>query len=439
MLYELITTASMAGIAGTTYYFNHQKSDNDHEKIKTIADTVGLKNREGSIRIYRKSTKNRNKKYSEYIYKIPLGLSFQQFEDAKQIFVDGLNNKSRPDFNLKNLKNINWKGDVIKQLKDIFNNRIKLDKQIEMSYDGMLRFKVYDEGLGTKYAVTEETIKSKPWHVPLGKTMSGEIVHNFEKSPHILLGGATDMGKSTIINLIVNTLVRNNPNDVEFTMIDLKGGLELGAYENLKQTKHFATNVSETKKVLESVVNQMNLDFEKLRKSGKKDIKQAGIKKRKFIIIDEAAELSSAGELDNKAKADKIQCENYIKDIARRGRASGIRLIYSTQYPTAETISSQVKRNLLTRICLAVDTSVASQVVLDEKGAEELPIIQGRAIYKHHKKEVMQSYFIDEDLIENVIAPHIRIRAKEDVHVSDKEQIGTAGADTFIIEETRLS
>src|SRR5690606_34166205 len=107
---------------------------------------------------------------------------------------------------------------------------------------------------------------------------------------------------------------------------------------------------------------------------------------RHFVIIDEAAELTSEGESDKEIKELKIQCENIIKDLARRGRASGIRLLYCTQYPTKETVSSQVKRNLMTRISLPVDTSTASLVVLDEGGAEKLPLIQGRAIYKRNRK-----------------------------------------------------
>lgn len=143
MLYEILTTSSLLAISGAAYYFQNINSNSDHEKIKRIADEAGLKTKEGGIRIYRKQ---RGEGYTEYVYKMPLGLSFKQFEEKKELFVDGLNNKSRPDLNLKNLKNIDWKGDVIKQIKDILNNRIKLDKQLEIEYDGMLKFKIYEKG-----------------------------------------------------------------------------------------------------------------------------------------------------------------------------------------------------------------------------------------------------------------------------------------------------
>lgn len=421
-MFTILSTASMLGIMASTYYFKNKASDNDHEKIKTIADNIGLyvteNKQKQSIRIYRKIQKEN---YSEYIYKIPLGLSFKQFEEKKQLFIDGLNNKSKHDFSLANLKTINWKGDILEQLKRLLNNRIKLDKQVEMEYDGMLKFRVYDEGLKTLYNLTEEIMGScKDWNIPLGVMQDKQILHDFETGPHMLVGGTTDMGKSTILNVIINTLLYNRPEDVEFTLIDLKGGLEFGLYENLKQVKHFASDIDGAEEVLEEAKNDMSNIFDMLRRTGKKNVKQAGIKERHFVIVDEAAELTSAGELDKETKKKKINCENYIKDISRRGRASGMRLIYSTQYPTTETISSQVKRNLITRICLPVDTSTASTVVLDEGGAEKLPLIQGRAIYKRHRTKTMQSYYIDDGLINNNIKPHINIQSKEGLDASCK-------------------
>ncbi|MEN2468188.1 FtsK/SpoIIIE domain-containing protein [Ornithinibacillus sp. JPR2-1] len=414
ILFEILSTASMAGITGASYYFQNKNATNDHEKIKIIADEAGLKTREGGIRIYRK---RKHDKYTEYVYKIPLGLSFKDFEDKKHLFIDGLNNKSRPDLNLANLKNINWKGDVLKQLQDILNNRIKLDKQIEMEYDGMLRFKVYEEGLKKRYDLTEDILKKcKAWTVPIGVSYKEIIYHDFESESgsHILFGGATDTGKSTTLNVIINSLLYNQPDDVEFTLIDLKGGLEFGPYEHLKQVKRFATDVDSAEKVLKEAKFDMASTFEMLRRKGKRNVKLAGIKKRHFIIIDEAAELASEGETDKEVKKKKVNCEKYIKDIARRGRASGMKLIYSTQNPTSEVIGSQIKRNLITRICLPVDTSTASIVVLDEGGAEKLPLIQGRAIYKRHRSTTMQAFYINDDLIKKNIK-------------SNKEGLGASG------------
>lgn len=413
MLFEIISTLSMGAIATSSYMYQKKKETDDHERIKVIADELGLKTNKESIRIYRK---HKTKNYTEYVYKIPLGVPFKKFEKEKQTFIDGLNNKSRPDLNVKELpsriKEIDWKDNGWKQLHRIFSKRTRLDKHIEMSYDGMLRVKVFNTGLTDMYEVTTDILGSyNRWRVPIGTTLSKLIVHDFEQSPHMLIGGATDMGKSTILNVIVATLMHNHSRDVSFTLIDLKGGLEFGIYEHLKQTAHFAYDIAGAEEALSQVKTEMETGFDMLRRTGKKDYKQANIRKRHFVIIDEAAELSSSGELDDEVKKRKIACENYIKDIARRGRACGIRLLYSTQYPTKETVSSQVKRNLITRISLPVDTTIASKVVLDEGGAEELPLVQGRSIYKHHRSVEMQASYIDDRTISDIIEPHLQLES----------------------------
>lgn len=419
----------MLGVMGGSYYFQHSQSK-DHEKIEKIAESLGLYTKEEKIRLFRK---RKDKNHIEYVYKIPLGLSFKEFEDKKQVFIDGLNNKSRPDLNIENLKKMDWKGNVPKQVKQLINNRKPLDKQIEMEYDGMLKMRVYEEGVGMNYPLTLEHIhKCKKWHIPLGVTMKSEVKHNFENAPHMLIGGATDMGKSTYLNVIIATLIKNAPEDVEFTLIDLKGGLEFGIYEDLKQVKRFASDVPSAAEALQKVKVEMSDTFDLLKRKKKRNVKQLGMKKRHFVIIDESAELSSEGEQDKDIKELKVQCESFIKDIARRGRASGIRLLYSTQYPTRETVSSQVKRNLTTRIALSCDTSTASMVVLDEGGAENLGWIQGRSIYKRNSCQTIQGYYIDDELIEQIISPHRR--RKEDAPHQDKTT-GTRGEDSAIFEE----
>src|SRR5699024_11780619 len=117
--------------------------------------------------------------------------------------------------------------------------------------------------------------------------------YHWKKGTHINVGGATDIGKSKMINVIFNSLLLKRSEEVEFTLIDLKGGLELGSYKNIEQVKHFAKDVDTAKDALDSVQQYMSGIFETMEKQGKKIVKEAGINKRHFVIIDEAATLTS--------------------------------------------------------------------------------------------------------------------------------------------------
>lgn len=419
MLFEIVTTGSMLGVLGASFY-KKNNLNNDHDKIIKISDNCGLHTKEEKIRLYRRRY-NKEKNFTEYVYKIPLGLELEDFTTKLGKFKDGLNNRSVRKINLKDFKSLKFDLTLPKQIEKIITKREQTSKQIEIEYDGMLIFRVYDKALDSDYPMTKEMLdafkenkKRKKWEVPIGVTLKDKLIIDFDVTSHLLIGGATDMGKSNILNLITAVLLNNNPDDVEFTLIDLKGGLEFSVYEDIKQVKNFATNADEALTALENVQKEMSSIFEILRQKKFKNVKLAKIPKRHFIIIDEAAEISSKGESDPEIKKTKIQCENIIKDIARRSRACGMKLLYCTQYPTTETVSSQVKRNLLARICLPVDTDTASQVVLDEGGAEKLPLIQGRCFYKRHRKTEMQAYYIKDELINDVVSPHITFKPRSE-------------------------
>src|SRR5690606_19278486 len=116
--------------------------------------------------------------------------------------------KSRPDLNLANLKSIDWKGDVVKQLKDIIQNRVKLDKKIELEFDGMLKIRVYEKGLEKLYLFDEKMLgKVSGWKVPIGFSYKDFLTHDFEERPHMIVAGATGFGKSEFVKLLISVLV----------------------------------------------------------------------------------------------------------------------------------------------------------------------------------------------------------------------------------------
>ncbi|MCA1319777.1 cell division protein FtsK [Bacillus tianshenii] len=433
MLFEITTSIIAGGLAGYAQYKKSGGGGNDHAKIVKIAANCGLSNREGKeIRIHRKS---RKKGFTEYVYQMPTGLSAGEFQAKLPNFQDGLNIKrSVIDISFADFKAINWRGDIIKQLRQIVGNKKKLRKEVEIEFDGMLIFRVYDEALTDKFPYEESMFRRlSGWEVPAGVNRSGDLIkHDFEKIAHLVIGGATDFGKSNFLKAVITTLIHRKPNDARFVLIDLKGGTAFNRFRDAKQVESVAKSADEALAALTAAQERMNRMYEHLIEQGYEDVKEAGITTREFIIIDEAADI-----------ADNDKCQDLLKDIARRGRAAGLRLIYATQYPTTETLSSQVKRNCIGRLCFVIDTATASRVVLDQEGAEKLPLIQGRAIYKQNVvTHVVQTPHIRNEFIKETIQPHITIRArKEPTEANEKSnRTGAKGGNySFVIEETELS
>ncbi|MEM5591955.1 hypothetical protein AAHH67_09825 [Niallia circulans] len=87
-----------------------------------------------------------------------------------------------------------------------------------------------------------------------------------------------------------------------------------------------------------------------------------------------------------------------LSEVARVAGALGYRLIYATQYPTADTLPRQIKQNADAKISFRLPSGYASKVAIDDVGAEELPSnIKGRAIFKTHELRELQAPFISHE------------------------------------------
>lgn len=429
MIFEIASSLVMGGVVAGSYYFEKGAGGNDHQKILKIARNCGLITKDGKqLRIHRRTNKG---SYNEYVYQIPLGLSSNQFTNKLDHFQDGLNIKRNVlDISLADVKKLHWKKDIIKQLRVLLEKKRRLRKEVEIQFDGMLIFRIHNEPLTTSFLYDESLFsRLKGWEVPVGITKDGELIkHDFDKVAHLIEGGATDFGKSNWLKSTITTLVQRQPDNVKFTLIDLKGGLSFNRFKALRQLKSLATNPAEALEALQNVQEEMNVIMKNLANSGFEDVKEAGFKERHFIIIDEAADI-----------ADDNACQEIITDIARRGRAAGLRLLYTTQYPTSEVVKSQVKRNCVGRLCFVVDSATASRVVLDQEGAESLPLVQGRAIYKTVRCVEVQTPYIKNDFIDRTIEPHINIRPRKESFGADAKNCAASTKNrkySLIIEET---
>lgn len=159
-------------------------------------------------------------------------------------------------------------------------------KELELSFDGLLTLRVYNQPLPQLVPFTP----GLEWSVPVVLVSLEKRTpikhHDFERIPHIVLGGATRYGKSNFINTMIASLIQSQPEHVKFFLIDLKGGVELCDYENIKQTVSIAYEPEEALNTLAQAYDQMRGIQNRMRLLGKKNVQEAGIKERYFIIIE---------------------------------------------------------------------------------------------------------------------------------------------------------
>ncbi|MGK4042170.1 FtsK/SpoIIIE domain-containing protein [Heyndrickxia oleronia] len=337
-----------------------KKQVSDVKKIQTIFENrkVGIKKDDSYLypKLYKKHD---NEQYSTYLYTLPLGIPSEAFETIKSAIMDGLN------------------------------------KDIEIEYDGLLKIKVYKQKLPKKWSYTDDLLNEGKWEIPIGRNHEGILYHDFDKYPHMLVGGVTRFGKTVLIKEIFYSLLMNQIENVEFYILDLKGGMEFGHYIGIPQVKEVSSDIFESTELLSTIIEDLKGRQKFMRSKQYTNIVDTPIQKRTFIIVDEGAELSPNIVEGDSRKYAKF-CQAALSEIARIGGALGYRLIFCTQYPTKEAVPMQVKMNIVARLSFIAAAQIASRVILDDIGAEDLPSIPGRAIYKIEKNRTIQVPYIDD-------------------------------------------
>lgn len=402
MIIEIASSIFFGSLAASAYMSKRGNTANDSGKIQKIISLSGLNVKDGQRTLTTQLISKKKLDWGwEYKYRIPLGRSFDDYLKKQSVLQDGLNNR-RHRITFEDLKDIQGLGDIM----NLRKNKLTDEREIELSFDGLLIIRVYDKPLSKEVPFQP----GDGWRVPVGLTRGKNEFrfHDFEKIPHMVLGGATRYGKSNFINSMINSLLQSKPEHVKLFLIDLKGGVELCDYENIKQTVSIAYEPQEALQTLQEAYDKMRELQAKIRAMGKKNVKEAGIKERYFIIIDEVGELNPAEAVTKEEKQLKLACQTLMSQIARLGAGLGFRQILATQYPTGDVIPRQCKQNSDAKISFRVQSAVASRVVLDSEGAEQLPQIVGRAIYQTaDKREILQTPLITSDIIRETTTPHI--------------------------------
>lgn len=218
---------------------------------------------------------------------------------------------------------------------------------------------------------SEYMIPLKQFVLALGVDCAGRQVTWDLRQGHAILAGMTNSGKSTSLRC---WLAQARAWGAEPIIVDLKGGV---SFNRWKHVCPVIINIEDLLPVLEKLSKEMAHREKVLAERHYQDIDEYSAKpkahrfNRIILAIDEAAELFDKVGVDKAHKAMIEQAEQYITSIARRGRASGIHLILSTQRPDATTLPPQIKANVSFSAC-GMANEVLSRIVLDSTAAADL-------------------------------------------------------------------
>ncbi|HZE39126.1 MAG TPA: type VII secretion protein EccCa [Stackebrandtia sp.] len=230
--------------------------------------------------------------------------------------------------------------------------------------------------------------------IPLGLDPSGDkIILDIKESaqggmgPHGLIIGATGSGKSELLRTIVTGLaVTHSSFELNFVLIDFKGGATFATLDKLPHTSAVITNLEDEIHLVDRMGDAINGELtrrQELLRSAGNFVSQRDYEKARragadleplpslLVVCDEFSELLSA-------QPDFI---DLFVAIGRLGRSLGVHLLLASQRLEEGRLRG-LDTHLSYRVGLRTFSALESRIVLGVPDAYELPNVPGHAYLK---------------------------------------------------------
>ena len=202
---------------------------------------------------------------------------------------------------------------------------------------------------------------------PIGVGEDGPFVVDLVRDgPHGLVAGTTGAGKSELLRTLISSLASaHGPDELNFVLVDYKGGAAFGECARLPHTVGMVTDLDEElgERALRSLEAELRYRERMLREQQAADLGRyqeivragkAAPLPRLLVIIDEFATLAE----------DLPEFVNSLVGIAQRGRSLGVHLVLATQRP-AGVVNQNIRANTNLRVCLRVQSPQDSLDVIE--------------------------------------------------------------------------
>ncbi|NVM95553.1 FtsK/SpoIIIE domain-containing protein [Arthrobacter wenxiniae] len=218
--------------------------------------------------------------------------------------------------------------------------------------------------------------------VPVGRSPAGHEMFSFvDDGPHLLVGGTTGSGKSEFLRTLVGGLAAaHSPTDLQFILVDFKGGAGLGPLRKFPHTSALVTDLDGggLDRLLASLRAEVHRREAVL---GRVESADANTFRAGTVLPGGAGMAHLVIVIDEfRVLVDQYpDAMNQLMRLAAVGRSLGIHLVMATQRPQG-AISPDIRANVTSSVCLRVQTTYDSQDVIGSAAAAFIAVdTPGRA------------------------------------------------------------
>ena len=196
-----------------------------------------------------------------------------------------------------------------------------------------------------------------------------------EHGPHTLIAGETGSGKGILTQgLLLQLVAFNDPKNVELVLVDPKKGVDFVWLEGVPHMREeIVTERQQAQEAFGRLVQEMDRRYDLFRQQGVADIARYNARvepgdrlPRTFLVHDEL------GSWMAQEKDYRETVLSSVSNLGMKARAAGIHLVLITQRADADAVPPRLRDNMNNRLCLKVQNSTGSTMVLNKVGAERL-------------------------------------------------------------------
>jgi uncharacterized membrane protein len=241
------------------------------------------------------------------------------------------------------------------------------------------------------------------------------ITVDMAKFPHALLMGGTGQGKSSLLNVLIQSSMYFRKN-LAFLMFDFKR-VELNQYKDF-QNVHFINNYPDAIEAIDELNKEMNRRLDLFAEANVKDLESFNLKYEEIpyliVVIDEGADIKL--EAQNKATAEQVN--TLLNQCINKARCTGIVVLYAMQRADSTQINCSIRDQLMTRIGFKTSSENQKQFV----GIQNLTGLEkGEIRLKFEEDEkLIKCLFIDDRKLETNEVYNI---LKEERCINDKGKV----------------
>ena len=316
------------------------------------------------------------------------------FDDRKPSFVT---NEEIMEY-LKNTKFITKENLISKfnltleSAKNILNS-LK-EKEVLETSDGII-YKLVDSNK-IERKEKDEILNKNDIMIPIGYDKKNLISKNINEIPNLLIGGSILTGKTTFVNSVLSSLLKNEKtSNIKLLIADSKA-IDYSVYSGLENLiEDIITDGKKLNTALDSLKNMINRRYLLLRENDVRNYNDYSDKSQMppvILVIDDYTDFKRDYNINDN-----------LEYITSKGYNVGVYTIVVCSNPNAEVMSGSLKSMFVGRISFKTMTSNNSVTIIDSSGAEKLK--EYELLFKSKDNEVLKlkSIYLKYDKIKDII------------------------------------